>query len=83
MQGVRTFSIFAGSAAFQIFLVVAIADLPEPAGPLCSATPRPTLAERMGLRDVPEVYEVFGLADPPALAASARTGPAEFGCLQY
>ena len=80
MQGVRTFSIFAGAAAFQIFLVVAIADLPGPGDPRCS-TPRRTLAEKMGLQDMPELYEVFGLTDAPMPAALRFPGHDEFGCI--
>jgi hypothetical protein len=76
----RTFSIFAGAMAFQIFLVVAIADLPQQPDFTCgAAAPRATLAERLGVQDMPELYEVFGLADEPPPKANPTP---EFGCIQ-
>ncbi|HTU12920.1 MAG TPA: hypothetical protein VMG08_18670 [Allosphingosinicella sp.] len=82
MHGVRALSIFAAAAALQIFLVVAIADLPKPEYSGCGPVRHQTLAEKLGLQDLPEVYEVFGIADAPPPPA-VTYGPAKFGCIQY
>ena len=79
MQGARTLSIFVCALAFQIFLVAAIADLPE-LGAECGS-PRRTLAEKLGAQDMPELFEVFGLPDAPP-RPPAELYPA-FGCIQY
>lgn len=77
MQSVRALSIFACAMVFQIFLVVAIADLPKPDYG-CGPSGQQTLAERVGLQDLPEVYEVFGIADAP----QPPPVQSQFGCIQ-
>ena len=81
MQGVRALSLFTCGLAFQIFLVVAIADLPKPDYSGCGPAPRQTLAEKLGLQGLPEVYEVFGIADAPPRPPAVDLQP-EFGCIQ-
>jgi hypothetical protein len=80
MHGLRTFSIFSCAAAFQLFLVAAIADLPQP-GDECRAL-RASLAEKLGLQDSPELHEVFGIADRPTEPHALDRSRLEFGCIQ-
>ena len=83
MQGARTLSIFACALAFQIFLVAAIADVRTE--PDKCRTPRPPLAEKLGLQDLPELHEAFGLAVAPVprvMAEDFSRGD-YFGCVTF